>query len=669
MKKHLPIIVMTFLVALCATSARAQITYEYDGLHRLIQVTYDDGATIYYEYDAVGNRTMRMTSGDAGMAYLATYVEPEGSGEIIRVPDQTWYDMGTLVELTAVSEGICVFVEWTGDVPIGHEYDNPLTLTLDQPVVSVTAHFDSPWGGMSSDCNANGIPDGCEGDDCNLNGVLDACDIWSGTSQDCNTNGIPDECDIADETSEDCNTNGIPDECELAPPVTLVWADFETGLPGEWTATGLWHVTDQCEIDGGCDPVQWAYFGQGSNCTFDTGGQAAGSLTAPEIEIPTEATSARLTYCSVYDGERGTAPSGYDSAWVSVNGTLVDDVGSTTSAVGAWEQRTVDLSAYIGQTITLSWEFDSIDGNNNDSLGWQVDAIEVVAEGTIDHDCNTNGIPDDCDILIEHGGYCDPGSGPCSTDYDSNGVPDECDPDCNTNGVPDACDINCATGNCASHPLGCGTSLDCQPNSIPDECDIASGTSDDYDLNGVPDECDPDCNTNGVPDACDLNCDTGNCASHPLGCGTSQDCQPNSIPDECDIASGTSDDYDLNGVPDECDPDCNANGVPDACDINCATGNCASHPLGCGTSLDCNATGVPDECETIAAGDFDADGDVDMDDFTFLVDCMAGPWEIPNPPVPECVAACLAAFDWDDDDDVDLADFAEFQVLFTGSGE
>jgi len=595
MKKHLPIIVMTSLVALWATSATAQITYEYDGLHRLIQVTYDDGATIYYEYDAVGNRTMRMTNGDAGMSYLATYVDPEGSGEVLSDPDLTWYPINTNAVLTAVPVGTCGFVEWTGDVPPGDEYDNPLTLLLDQPVMSVTAHFNSPWGGMTSDCNANGIPDGCEGFDCNTNGVLDACDIWSGTSADCNTNNIPDDCDIALGTSADCNTNGIPDECELAPPATLLAADFESGLPGGWSATGLWHVTNQCEIDGGCDPVQWAYFGQDSNCTFDTGSQTAGSLTAPAIEIPADATSARLTYCSAYDGERGTAPSGFDSAWVSVNGTLVDDIGSTTSTVGAWEQRTVDLSAYIGQTITLAWEFDSIDGNNNDRLGWQVDAVEVVTEGTIDHDCNTNGIPDDCDIV--------------------------------------------------------------------------SGTSDDYDLNGLPDECDPDCNTNSVPDTCDISCVTGNCASHPLGCGTSQDCNTNAIPDGCDITSGTSEDYDLNSVPDECDPDCNTNSVPDACDISCVTGNCASHPLGCGVSLDCNSTGVPDECETIAAGDFDVDSDVDLDDFAAFVDCMAGPDTPPDPTASACVQACQDAFDWDDDNDVDLADFAEFQALFTGSGK
>jgi hypothetical protein len=178
-------------------------------------------------------------------------------------------------------------------------------------------------------------------------------------------------------------------------------------------------------------------------------------------------------------------------------------------------------------------------------------------------DCNENGVDDDCDIYEGTSADCNQNHVPdecdiadgTSDDYDLNGVPDECE-DCNANGIPDACDLDCATGNCASHPLGCGG-------------------SDDYDLNGLPDECDPDCNVNGAPDVCDLDCDTGNCASHPLGCGGSEDCNENRLPDECDIAAGTSEDCQHNGVPDECDiadgtsEDANGNGIPDECEAEC----------------------------------------------------------------------------------------------------
>ncbi|MFH0980155.1 MAG: CARDB domain-containing protein, partial [Planctomycetota bacterium] len=65
-------------------------------------------------------------------------------------------------------------------------------------------------------------------------------------------------------------------------------------------------------------------------------------------------------------------------------------------------------------------------------------------------DCNTNGVPDECDV-----------AGGTSSDADGNGTPDECQgEDCNDNGVEDAQDI------------AAGTSVDCQPNGIPDECEI-----------------------------------------------------------------------------------------------------------------------------------------------------------------------------------------------------
>ena len=66
-------------------------------------------------------------------------------------------------------------------------------------------------------------------------------------------------------------------------------------------------------------------------------------------------------------------------------------------------------------------------------------------------DCNSNGVPDNCDITI-------------------NG-------DCNANGIPDDCDIDS------------GFSLDCNGNGVPDDCDIADGTSPDSNGNLIPDDC------------------------------------------------------------------------------------------------------------------------------------------------------------------------------------
>jgi len=65
-------------------------------------------------------------------------------------------------------------------------------------------------------------------------------------------------------------------------------------------------------------------------------------------------------------------------------------------------------------------------------------------------------------------------------------------------------------------------------------------------------------------------------------------------------------------------------------------------------------------------GDFDGDGDVDLADYAFLADCLAGPGVPPAPTPPTAVEECLSAFDFGADNDVDAQDFAEFQAVFTG---
>lgn len=76
---------------------------------------------------------------------------------------------------------------------------------------------------------------------------------------------------------------------------------------------------------------------------------------------------------------------------------------------------------------------------------------------------------------------------------------------------------------------------------------------------------------------------------------------------------------------------------------------------GCGTVISAEAALVLQ----VAVADFDKDGDVDLDDFTFFRMCFSGP----NRSIlyPECQPA-----DADGDADVDLADFAVFRGCFNG---
>jgi predicted outer membrane repeat protein len=69
-------------------------------------------------------------------------------------------------------------------------------------------------------------------------------------------------------------------------------------------------------------------------------------------------------------------------------------------------------------------------------------------------------------------------------------------PDCNANAECDTCDVLRATSSdCNSNGIPDECEIDCNLNGIPDGCDIAAGTSQDLNHNGIPDECDPQLST------------------------------------------------------------------------------------------------------------------------------------------------------------------------------
>ncbi|GJM23705.1 MAG: hypothetical protein DHS20C16_01200 [Phycisphaerae bacterium] len=61
-------------------------------------------------------------------------------------------------------------------------------------------------------------------------------------------------------------------------------------------------------------------------------------------------------------------------------------------------------------------------------------------------------------------------------------------------------------------------------------------------------------------------------------------------------------------------------------------------------------------------GDSDCDGDIDLDDYALLHDCLAGPDVTPPVMSPDC----LDVFDADTDGDVDLADASAYWLSFSG---
>ncbi len=141
--------------------------------------------------------------------------------------------------------------------------------------------------------------------------------------------------------------------------------------------------------------------------------------------------------------------------------------------------------AFLAGTGSRSVTFGDFDGDGLIDLAtanWgryppQFDHVAVLMGETtgpaFSHDCNRNGVPDECDIA--------------SGDSD----------DCNDNGYPDECEQGCR--NIRGHLVPCGRN-DCNGNERIDECDLMEGTSRDVNGNGTPDECEDcfgDFNRNG----------------------------------------------------------------------------------------------------------------------------------------------------------------------------
>ena len=222
----------------------------------------------------------------------------------------------------------------------------------------------------------------------------------SALAQDCNQNGVPDATDIANGTSGDCNSNGVPDDCEFGQ--VFLFEDYDGGAnlpPGvTQSSTGLWHTTTQCRPAGSGSSGALSYFGIDAQCNFDDGGVPAGTYSMNGVTLPADS-QIFLQYWSYYQGEGGgnvncDPSANFDSATVLVNGATVDDHCDDPMSL-EWRYRTVDLSAWSGQAVTIEWQFHAHDCFANGGYGWGVDDIRLVALG----DASGNGVPDLCERI------------------------------------------------------------------------------------------------------------------------------------------------------------------------------------------------------------------------------------------------------------------------------
>ena len=119
MKKRL-LYTLALVIAILQTFAQ---TYTYDNLNRLTKVVYNNGTTVAYTYDVLGNRLTKKVSGASTTKYtLTTTVTPAGSGS---VTGGGTYGRGTMVELNAIPNAGYDFQKWSDGVT-----DNPRSVTV-----------------------------------------------------------------------------------------------------------------------------------------------------------------------------------------------------------------------------------------------------------------------------------------------------------------------------------------------------------------------------------------------------------------------------------------------------------------------------------------------------------------------------------------------------------
>ena len=333
--KRIILYTMALLFATLQTFAQ---TYTYDSNNRLKKVVYDNGTTITYSYDALGNRTSKKVTGSTATKYtISISVTPSGSGY---VTGGGTYTSGTSVELRAIPNAGYKFSKWSDG-----KTDNPLTIK-----VSGNQSFTAEFVESSSEIIGDVVPDGVINRQ-DLDALVDA--YTSGTT----VTGVTDidtdtRLTIADVTKL---ISMLPQQGDEAPSIYNGHEYVDLGLP----SGTLWAT---CNV-GANSP-------EGYGCYF------AWAETSGSCDGKTVFDYKNYKYNESLLGDNFTkyccdADYGYNGFTDYLTELEAIDDAATVKWGGKWHTPTRTQRVELGNKKYTSWEWISVNG----IAGWRITSI------------------------------------------------------------------------------------------------------------------------------------------------------------------------------------------------------------------------------------------------------------------------------------------------------
>ena len=161
----------------------------------------------------------------------------------------------------------------------------------------------------------------------------------------------------------------------------------DTASTGAWERAAPQQTTQSGVIIQRNDPVS----GSNSLVTTAAAGVSAGSndvdggvttIQSPPIDLPPDATITLTFWYNLAHANNATTADYFQTAVVTDGGTdiVYTELGAATTQAGAWQEVTLDLSSYAGQTIRLL--FAAADLDSGSLLEAQVDDVSITAATT-----------------------------------------------------------------------------------------------------------------------------------------------------------------------------------------------------------------------------------------------------------------------------------------------